>query len=175
MATNKDPFKFNFNTYSTKPLIVNGLFQAGSTQAVKRGEILEFTGNTNAAWVPWDSDADITVGIAVAACEIKSGDRAGYYPIIVPRLGDVFQFVLATASALAQGTSMTYSDSQTLTTGGSHVMGFAYGYDHYPYPQGHLADDAAGDLGTTVRSTPYVDMVFKISRSWYTVMNWDGA
>lgn len=175
MAANKSPFKYNLLTGSTQPLIVPGLFQAGATQAIKFGEILEFTGDTNSKWVPLDADEDITVGVAVAACEIKSGDRAGYYPIYVPRPGDVFQFALSAASNPSMGASLYYSDSQTLATSGTNVMAFVAGWDHYPYPQGHLADDNSYDAGTTIRSISYVDVTFKISRSWWTVMNWDGA
>jgi len=173
-AVNKSPFVKNLISGSNEPLIMMGLFQAGATQAIKAGEILEFTGDTNSKFVPWDSDADITVGIAVAACEIKSGDRAGYYPIIVPRPGDVFEFALATAAATALGTSLYYSDSQTFAASGSHVMAFAAGDFHYP-EQGHAADDASGDAGTTIKTRGIVHVTFKISRSWWTVLNLDGA
>lgn len=175
MATNKSPFRYNLITGAREPLIVPGLFQAGDTQAVKRGEILEFTGDTNSKWVPLDADEDITVGVAVAAEEIKAGDRAGYYPIIVPRPGDVFEFALSAAGANSMGASLYYSDSQTLAASGTNVMGFVAGHDHYPQYQGHLADDASGDRGTTIRSVSHVLMTFKISRSWWTILNWDGA
>lgn len=173
MAVNQDPFLYNLITGDTNPLIVPGLFQAGATQAVKRGEILEFTYNTNAAWGPWDSDADITTGIAVAACEIKDGDRAGYYDIIVPRPGDVFQFDIDTAAGTTMGTSLYYSSSQEFSASGSHIMAYAVGHHHYPM-QGHAADDASGDAGTTVRSISYVDVVFKKTRSWFAICNMEG-
>lgn len=175
MPTNKSPFVCNLITGDTSPLIMPGLFQAGSTQAIKRGEILEFTGDTNSKWVPWDSDADITVGIAVAHEEIKSGDYAGYYGIIVPRPGDVFRFALDSANNPAMGTALYYSDSQTVSESGSHIMGWvAPPVDHYPM-QGHAADDASPDEGTTLRTVPSVNMTFKISRSWWTLLNLDGA
>jgi hypothetical protein len=173
-AVNKSPFIKNLITGSTEPYIKLGLFQAGATQAIKRGEILEFTGNTNAAFVPLDADEDITVGIAVAAVEIKSGDRAGYYPIIVPRPGDVFEFDLATAAGTLKGASLYFSDSQTFAASGSHVMAFAEGDFHYP-EQGHASDDASGDAGTTVKTRSIVHCTFKISRSMWTVWNLDGA
>jgi hypothetical protein len=175
MATNKSPFLYNMISGSKEPLIVPGLFQAGATQAIKRGEILEFTGDTNSKWVPLDSDADITVGVAVAAEEIKSGDRAGYYPIIVPRPGDVFEFALSASGDPVMGASLYYSDSQTFAETGSNVMAFVAGWSHYPQYQGHLADDASGDRGTTLRYVTYVHATFKLGRSWWTVMNWDGA
>jgi len=175
MATNKSPYCGNLIAGPVEPLIVPGLFQAGSTQAVKAGEILEFTGDTNSKWVPWDADEDITTGIAVAAEQIKDGDRAGYYPIIVPRPGDVFEFAIDTANNPSMGTALYYSDSQTVSESGSHIMGWVANWDHYPQYQGHLADDASGDRGTTIRNTSYVRMTFKISRSWWTILNWDGA
>ena len=70
MAANKSPYIGNLISGAEKPLVAPGLFQAGDTQAIKAGEILEFTGDTNSKWVPLDSDADITVGIAIAAEEI---------------------------------------------------------------------------------------------------------
>jgi len=174
MAANKTPYIGNLITRDTNPLIIPGLFQAGSTQAVKFGEVLEFTGDTNSKWVPWDSDADITTGIAVAGCEIKAGDRAGYYPILVPRPGDVFEFALDTAGDPVLGASLYYSASQTVSEAGSNVMGYVADWEHYPL-QGHLADDSSPDAGTTLRNLTHVQMTFKISRSWWTILNWDGA
>ena len=170
MATNRSPIKHNMITGSTEPLVMLGLFQAGSTAAVKRGEIIELTADTNTKWVPIDSDYDMTStsdAVAVANEEIKDGDRAGYYEIIVPRPGDVFEFELATAGANAIGTALYYSDSETLTTSGQNVIGYVCGQDHYPTKQGHLADDASPDQGTTIKSQSYVQMTFKKADSYY--------
>jgi hypothetical protein len=173
-AVNKSPFKRNLISGSTEALVMLGLFQAGATQAIKRGEILEFTGNTNAAFVPLDSDASITQGVAVAYDEIKSGDRAGYYKIIVPRPGDVFEFSLATAAGTTKGTALYFSDSQTFTTSGSNIQAYAVGDSHYP-EQTHLADDGSGDAGTTVKTRAVVEVVLLQATSIYTIWNMDGA
>lgn len=165
MATNRVAFLKNLITGSTEPLRVLGLFQAGATQAIKKGEILEKTNTGNTKFVPIDSDYDMTGtddAVAVADEEIKDGDRAGYYHVIVPRPGDVFEFELATAGAVAIGTALYYSSSQKVTTtAGTNIIGYACGQDHYPDPQGHLADDASPDSGTTIRSTSYVQMTFR--------------
>lgn len=170
MATNH--VRWVGNMFGAKePLIVLGLFQAGATQAIKRGEILEKTGATNTAWVPMDSDFNGAGNIAIANEEIKSGDRAGYYEIIVPRPGDIFEYELAAASAVAIGTSLYYSSSEKVTvTAGTYVLAIAVGQEHYPQKQGHLADDASGDAGTTVRSTSYVRMTFDLASSLYAAL-----
>ena len=173
-AVNRSPFCFNLITGDTTPKLFRALFQAGSTQAIKRGEILEFTGNTNTAFVPWDSDGDITQGVAIAAEEIKSGDRAGYYNVILARPGDVFEFALATASAVAFGAALYFSDSQTLTTSGSHIMFYAVGDEHYP-KQTHTADDATGDAGTSIRTISYVRCVMAVAYSYYNILHMHGA
>lgn len=149
-----------------EPLIMLASFQAGLTQAIKRGELLEFTGDSSTDFVPIDSDFAFDGNIAIANEEIKNGDRAGYYEIIVPRPGDVFEFALATAAAVTYGTPLYYSSSEKVTTtAGSNVLGYAVGQEHYPQKQRHLTDDAAGDSGTTVASTAYARMTICESAS----------
>lgn len=163
------------NLYGLKaPLIMIGLFQAGSTQAIKRGEILEKTADTNTRWVPIDSDFSMAANVAIANEEIKNGDLAGYYEIIVPRPGDIFEFELAAASAVAQGTALYYSSSEKVTvSAGTNILGNAVGQEHYPLKQGHLADDAGPDRGETIRSTTHVRMTFQKSNSYYAALQTD--
>jgi len=167
MATNKARWVRNLQGAS-EPLVMRGKFGAGATQAIKRGEILELTGNTNTEWVPVDSDFAMDSNVAVANEEIKSGDRAGYYEIIVPREGDVFEFDIASAAATAVGAALYYSDSETLAASGTNIVGYAVGQEHYPDKQGHLADDASGDAGTTIRSISVVRMVFRAAVSYWS-------
>ena len=170
MATNTLRWVGNANGAS-QPLVMLGKFAAGSSQAIKRGELLELTGNTNTEWVPMDSDYAMAANVAIANEEIKSGDRAGYYEIIVPRPGDVFEFALHAAGATAVGTSLYYYGSETLTvTAGTNIIGKACGQEHYPQKQGHLSDDASGDAGTTVRSTSYVRMIFRAPVSYFAAI-----
>jgi len=152
-----------------EPFIMLGSFQAGSTQAIKAGEILEFTGDTNTDWVPIDSDFSQDSNVAIANEEIKAGDLAGYYEIIVPRPGDMFEYDLATAAATAVGQALTYSSSEAVTTGGSYPLGYAVGQQHYPQKQVHLADGNIGDMGTTIKSQSTVIMCFKASVSVYSL------
>jgi hypothetical protein len=159
MATNQQRWVRNLYG-ATEPFIYLALFQAGATQAIKRGEILEFTGATNTAFVPIDSDFAMDSNVAIANEEIKSGDRAGYYEVIVPRPGDVFEFDLAAAAATAYGAALYFSSSEAFAASGTNIIGRAVGQEHYPQKQGHLTDDAAGDSGTTIKSISKVRMVF---------------
>jgi len=168
MATNKVAWVRNLHG-DTKPLIMLGKFETG--QAIKRGEIIELTADTNTSWVPMDSDFDAVANLAVANEEIKSGDRMGFYEIIVPRPGDVFEFAVEAGAAIAIGTAMTWSDSQTLTTGGTYAVGYAVGQEHYPLKQGHVTDDAGPDRGETIRSISYVRMVFRLAASYFALWN----
>ena len=170
MATNKSPWLKNVFGAS-EPFRMLAKFATGASQAIKRGEILEYTGNTDTEMVPIDSDFVAAANLAVADEEIKSGDRAGYYWVIVPRPGDVFEFELATATDIAVGASLYFSASQKVATTGSNPIGRAVGQEHYPDPQGHLADDASGDSGTTIKTTSYVRMVFDNDASWAKAWN----
>lgn len=160
MATNQVRWVGNLNGEKA-PLIMLGKFQAGDTQAIKRGEILERTADSATRFVPIDSDLVAAANIAIANEEIKAGDRAGYYEIIAPRAEDVFEFDLAAASAVAVGTALYYSNSETLAASGSNILGYAAGQEHYPLKQGHLSDDGSPDSGETIRSTSKVRMCFR--------------
>lgn len=171
MASNATRWVKNlYGPHITGPLIVPGKFQAGSTQAIKRGELLELTG-TGTTWVPMDSDYAMAADVAIAACEIKSGDYAGYYGIIVPRDGDVFEFALAAAGASAIGTAVYWSSSEVVTiTAGTNILGNIVGWDHYPYPQGHAADDASYDRGTTLRSHSRAHITIQRSNTYLAAL-----
>ena len=169
MATNKTRFVRNMDGAS-EPFIILGKFQAGSTQAIKRGELLEFTGDTNTAWVPIDSDFDMDSNIAIANEEIKAGDLAGYYEVIVPRPSDIFEYDLAAAGSTAYGTSLYYSSSEAVTvTAGTYIIGTAVGQTNYPR-QSHASDDASGDAGSTIKSQSTVQMTIESSNSIYSAL-----
>lgn len=168
MAVNKATWIRNLFG-APEPLRVLGLFQAGSTQAIKRGEILEKTADTNTRWVPIDSDFSMSANIAIADEEIKVGDLAGYYWIIVPRPGDVFEYELAAAAAVALGDGLYFSTSQKVATSGSNVLGNVAGAENYP-KQGHVADAGEPDQGETKRSLSFVRMTFKAAASYYAAL-----
>lgn len=180
MATNNSRYRGNVihdPDGSKGPLLMLGKFAAGSSQAVKRGELLELTGNTNTEWVPINSDFDMSAAagsggkVAFAHEEIKSGDLAGYYWIEVPRPGDLWEMDLAAAGATDVGTALYYSDSETVTvTAGTNIVGHAAGQEHYPRHQGHAADDASYDRGTTIKSQSKVILTIEVSNSYYSAM-----
>lgn len=180
MATNTYRWVRNLNG-ATEPLVVPGKFQAGATQAIKRGELLEFTGDSNDAWVPLDGDFDMSAAlgsggkVAIAHTEIASGDAAGFYEVICPRPGDVFEFTLLSTDDQnpALGTAVYYSSSEQVTsTAGSNILGHVAGFPHYPYPQGHASKDAATDRGTTLGSVPggKVHITIEESNSLYSAL-----
>jgi len=149
---------------ATEPWTLRAKFQAGATQAIKIGEILEYTGATNTAFVPIDSDYNMATSgdLAIAAEEVQSGDLAGYYNVIVPRPGDVFRYALAAAGASAYGTALYYSASQALTiTAGTNIIAYIAGTDHYPERQGHAAKGDFADRGTTIKTVSYALVSFR--------------
>lgn len=162
MATNR----FNYRGSlllgpDARPQTFKARFNAGATTAIKRGELLEFTGTGNTIWVPIDSDFDMSAAlgsggkVCVAQKENKSGDLAGYYEAWMPRPGDLFLFnLLSTDSqAPAYGTALYYNSSEQLSsTAGTNIVGHVAQDDHYPELQGNASDDASPDMGTTIKS-----------------------
>lgn len=167
MATNKPAFLRNDIARDTIPHVILGQFQAGATQAIKMGELLKLSGGN---WIPLAADESMSAVIAVANEEIKDGDRAGFYEIIVPRPGDVFEFELAAASNPSIGASLYWSSSQKVAVSGSNVLGSVIGQAHYPAHQGHLSEDSAPDAGVTIKNTSYVQMAFKASVSYWAAL-----
>jgi hypothetical protein len=155
---------------ASAPLVMLGKFAAGASVPVERGELLELTGNTNTEWVPMDSDFAMSANVAIANEQIKSGDLAGYYEIIVPRDGDMFEFDLAAAGTTAVGTAVYWSSSTVVATSGSNVLGDVIGMDHYPEKQGHASSGDPLDRGTTIRSTSKVTITIKKAASYYTAV-----
>lgn len=168
MATNQTRWVKNLlGPHITGPLRVPGKFQAGATQAIKRGQLLKLSGGN---FVPLTSDETMAGIVAIADCEIKPGDFAGYYPIIVPRPGDLFEFALAAPGSSPIGTNVYVSDSETVTvSAGSNVLGTIAGWDHYSrvYPQGHASDDASMDKGTTLGTHERAWITIKAACSYY--------
>lgn len=161
MATNQSRWVKNLFG-ATGPLLLPGLFGAGSTTAIKRGELLELTNTGNTIWVPMDSDYDMSAAagsggkVMIANEEVKSGDLAGWRLAIAPRPGDVFRFELLSTDTQnpAIGTAVYWSSSEIVsTTAGTNIIGHIVGFGHYPI-QGHQADDASVDKGTTRTNLP---------------------
>lgn len=156
-----------------EPECVPGLFAAGTSVPINRGDLLELTGAGNTEWVPMDSDYNMSKNVAIAACEIKSGDPAGYYPIFLPRPGDVFEFELDAADDLALGTALYWNAKNKVTdTAGTNILGHVAGHTHYAsiYPQNHVADDAGPIKGTTIESQAKVHMTIEASNSYFQAL-----
>jgi len=147
------------------PEIMPGLFQAGGTLAIAAGDIISHDGTT---WTILDADEAMAGDVAVAACDILSGDKAGYYPIIVPTFGDVFEYALDAADDLALGTELYYSAKNVVTdTTGSNVIGYAADEQIYPPYQHFLSRGDIGDAGSTLKARSYIQFKFKQSVSYY--------
>lgn len=155
---------------ATGPLIRRGKFAAGASQAIKKGQIIQRTGTSNTEWVPIASDNAMAADVAIANEEIKSGDLAGYYELIIPRPDDIFEYALATAAAIAVGADLFYSDSETVKATGTFKLGQSVGEEHYPDFQRHMSDGNTSDATTTIASTSYVRMTFAAHVSYFAAL-----
>lgn len=167
-ATNLKGAVWKFNTLgATKPYKRKILFGAGASQAVKRGEILDYATGTA---VPLASDKSMSGIIAIADCEIKSGDLAGYHMAIIPQPGDIFEFKIATAAAPTPGSALYWSDSQTLATSGSNILGYVNDDSMVP-EQGFQSVDPSPDATTTLATRGKVLCSIKASVSQYVTFH----
>jgi len=138
MATNKDPFVYS-NRKDGKAHMFKGLVQAGSTQAIKRGEICTWN-ETTGYFVPIDAVADFRYPLAIAAEEQKSSGRhelvaSRYIEFYSLHPEDVFEFELAAARSLAVGDpfTLTATTTQKLTYGsGAFCVAHCVSDHHYP-------------------------------------------
>lgn len=152
------------------PMVYKGKVQAGATQAIAEGQLLERTADTNTRWIPIDSDHDATAGsgLAIAAHPIASGDLAGFYDIlVVARPGDVFEADLAAAAAVEPETALYYSSPTALATSGSNILGYSVAGPNHPAGQNRLSQGQLGDNGETFRSTSKVWFTFRAAVSFY--------
>lgn len=174
MASNTFTYRGNmfYPGQDGKPLIMPGNFAAGSTATVKGGDILELTANTNVEWVTMDADdTAFAAQIAVAGEEVKASDLAGFYRIIVPRPGDVFEYPVVSA-AHKIGDALYWTSTNKLTaSAGSNIIARVVGHWQYPYPQNHLADGGVVDKGVTVRSITNVLITFVHGMSYYALFD----
>lgn len=152
-----------YNNSLVGPRVTRGLFAAGSSQAITKGQLLERTGDSNTEWVPIDSDHDATsTKLAIAACDIASGDLAGYYPIWEFRPGDVWVADLATASGLVPEDALYYSSATAVTTTGSNIIAYSVNdAPNSPAMQKFGSKCQLGDSGTTFADTKKVWLCFR--------------
>jgi len=149
MATNKDPFVWS-HSKDGKPSIFRGPVQAGSSQAIKIGELCVYD-KTASNWVPVSAVADFIYPLAISREEQKAADAARMLEFYSLAPDDVFEFAIDAARALALGDQfiLTVSDSQTLT------------YSATAYPVCRNVDDGHyPETGTTIRNQSYARVVF---------------
>jgi hypothetical protein len=148
MAVNKSPWIKNLSGL-VAPLTFPGKVQAGSTQAIKRGEICTYD-ETSGYWIPVDAVADCRYNLAIANEEQKADGLARYMEFIALRPDDVFEFALDAAAQveIGDGLELTASDSQKLTRDvDGNAVAVSVGIDNYP------------ESGTTLLSRSYVQAI----------------
>lgn len=149
MAVNKDPFVRTKNKDGL-PSITRLLVQAGTTQAIKIGEICAF--NKTAGYVtPIDAEVDFVYALVIAREEQKAADAARFIEFYDLDPHDEFEFILDAARTLAVGERfvLTASYSQILT------------YSATKYPVARCVDDGHyPEEGSTIRSQTYARVSF---------------
>lgn len=161
-AVNKDPF-VRSRSKDGLPSIFKGLVRAGSSQAIKVGEICTWDEQTG-YFKPVDAVADHRYMLAISKEEQKSAGRAEliaarYIDFYALAPEDEFEFVLAAAQSLALGDpfTLTASDSQKLTAGAG-AFAVAINVDDGHYPQ---------EEDTTIRSRSYAVVSFNPAVTWW--------
>lgn len=155
-AVNLYPWVSNLNG-ATKPLIFKGKVQAGSTAAIKRGEICTYD-ETSGYFIPADAVADYVYSLAIANEEQKADGLARYMEFMAIRADDVFEFALdaSVQICLGDGLTLTASDSQKLTRDlDGYAVAFSVGDNNYP------------EVGTTLRYASYAQVVFNPIYSYW--------
>ena len=167
---NITPYRGSLLNPSLKALYMPGFVAAATSFSM--GDMLELTGNTNTEWVAMDADdTAFAAQVGVAGEEVKSADKIGYYRIIVPRPGDIFEYPCV-SSSLSIGDALYWSTAQKVTgSAGSNIIARVVGFGHYPYPQYHLADGGVDDKGTTVPSITNVELTFVHGFSYYSLFD----
>lgn len=131
-AVNRSPWIRNLS--GAPVLIFPGKVQAGSTQAIKKGEICTYD-ETSGYFIPLDAVADCRYSLAIANQEQKADNLERYMEFIALRPDDVFEFVLDASAqiALGDGLKPTASDSQKLTRDvDGNAIAFSVAIDNYP-------------------------------------------
>uniref|UniRef100_A0A6H1ZMD8 Uncharacterized protein n=1 Tax=viral metagenome TaxID=1070528 RepID=A0A6H1ZMD8_9ZZZZ len=162
MATNKDPFVYSRNK-DGKPVMFKGLVQAGSTQAIKRGELCTWN-ETTGYFIPVNAVADHRYWLAIAAEEQKASGRheltaIRYIDFYALHPNDIFEFALAAAAAIAYGDpyTLTAADSQKLTAAaGAFAVAISVGDGNYPQEE-----------DTTLRNQSYGLFSFNPAVTWW--------
>jgi len=135
MATNKSPWVRNLGG-ALAPLRMLLPVDAGSSYAIKRGEICKVGKNTAGRPGPVTAATD-TTSLVIADQEQKSDDVARFLPFIVPRPDDLFEFAASASRAFVLGDPLAISDSQTLayTAAGTNAVARIADDSNCPLPE----------------------------------------
>jgi len=169
-ATNISVWAYNIGGAS-EPFRVKGLVQAGSTQAIKKGELCTWN-ETSGYWQPISAAADIYYLLAFADEEISSitAPAARYSTFIVPRPDDVFSIELAAAASIALQANYeptgTNSQTATLDADGDPVF-CSVGDANYP--------TTAAYAGTSIASASHGLFTMNPQYSYYKALVRDGT
>jgi len=161
-AVNRDPFVYS-NRKDGKPHMFKGLVKAGSSQAIKRGEICTWN-EEEGYFTPIDAIADHRYPLAIAAEEQKASGRhelvaSRYILFYSLHPEDIFEFPIAAAQSLAVGDpfTLTATTTQTLTAStGAFAVAHNVGWDHYPTEE-----------DTTIRNQSYARVSFNPCVSYW--------
>lgn len=150
MAVNKDPF-IRSRSKDGLPKVFRGLVRAGSTQAIKIGEICALN-KTAGYFTPITVVNDFIYALAISREEQKSDDLERYIEFYALAPEDEFEFQIDAARALALGDTflLTVSDSQKLT------------YSATGFPVARCVDDGhyPQKTDTTIRNRSYAVVSF---------------
>lgn len=155
-AVNKDPFVGSARA-NNLPDTFLGVVQAGSSQAIKIGEICAYN-KTAGYWVPISAVNDYIYALAISAEEQKAADSARYMKFYSLHPEDKFEFELAAARSLAIGNCfiLTASYSQKLTYSAAENW-VARNVDDGHYPE----------TGTTIRNRSYAIVTFNPALTYW--------
>lgn len=142
MATSVNKVSF-IKSRSGAPDKFLGKVQAGSSATIRMGAICCY-GKTSGYWTEVSAVADSKYPLAIAGEEQKSTDLTRNIEFYSLAPGDVFEFPMAAAAAVALGAqfSLTASDSQMLTVGATGIMPVAtyVGISNRPTEAGNVTD-----------------------------------
>lgn len=148
MAKNLFPWVRNVFGAS-EPLRFMGKVQAGSTQAIKAGELCAYN-ETAGYWVPVNAAADVAYSLAISAEEQKAADVARFMQFFALREGDVWEFLLSAARQVLHGDALIISDSQKLA------------YDADGLAVAHVVGDGNyPSIGTTTLQVTKAEVMFR--------------
>ncbi len=160
-AVNRAPWSKDING-GREPLRILMPVDAGSSYAIKRGEICKVGLNTSDRPGPVTAATDKTL-LVIADQEQKSTDVARMIPFIVPRPGDVFEFAISAARAVVFGDNFAIhssTPSQTLayTAAGTNLVARQASDHNCPEPE---------EKSVTRRPVSFAQVVFDEQASFF--------